>query len=157
MFRSRSRVGVYSAEAVTESEWKISDSVHLWQVTISLRVAPSPGRHNLGRIWTELMEKKCVFFCCEKAAFFKFVGLILDLDFTFEKCSGLRLNLDWVKPDWIWTANYDSQCWTWSGFWIAIQSDSAIQNWIRFGLDLEEAQPDQIWMSKLHWSLQYNA
>jgi len=49
------------------------------------------------------------------------------------------------------------QCWTWSGFRIAIQPDSAIQNRIRIGLDFEKTQPDQIWISKLHWSLQYNA
>ena len=49
------------------------------------------------------------------------------------------------------------QCWTWSGFRIAIQTDSAIQNRNRVGLDFEKTQPDRIWISKLHWSLQHNA
>jgi len=35
-------------------------------------------------------------FCCEKDAFFKFFGLHLDLDFTFEKFFRLWLDLDWV-------------------------------------------------------------
>ena len=46
------------------------------------------------------------------------------------------------------------QFWTWSGFRIAIQPDSAIQNQTRIGLNFEKTQPDQIWTSKLHWSLQ---
>ena len=33
-------------------------------------------------------------FCCEKAEFFKFFRLHLDLDFTFEKVFGLWLDLD---------------------------------------------------------------
>jgi len=37
-----------------------------------------------------------MYFCCEKPAFFKFFGLLLDLDFTFEKSFGLWLDLDWV-------------------------------------------------------------
>jgi len=44
------------------------------------------------------------------------------------------------------------QCWTWSGFRIAIQPDSALQN--RIGLDFEKTHPDRIWISNLHWSLQ---
>jgi len=54
-----------------------------------------------------------------------------------------------------WITYITLQCWTWSGFRIAIQPDSAIQNRIRIGLDFEKAQPDQIWISKLRWSLQY--
>ena len=34
--------------------------------------------------------------------------------------------------------NDSNQCWTWSGFRIAIQPNSAIQNWIRIGLDFEK-------------------
>jgi len=49
------------------------------------------------------------------------------------------------------------QCWTWSGFRIAIQPDSAIQNWIRIELDFEKTLPDQMWTSKVRWSLQSNA
>jgi len=54
-----------------------------------------------------------------------------------------------------WTPNPDlvHQCWTWSGFRIAIQPDFAIQNWHRIGLYFEITQVDQIWTSKLHWSL----
>jgi len=44
------------------------------------------------------------------------------------------------------------QRWTQSGFRITIQPDSAIR--IRIGLDFEKTQPDQIWISKLRWSLQ---
>ena len=40
------------------------------------------------------------------------------------------------------------QCWTWSGFRIAIQSDSAIP------IHFEKTSPDQIWISKQRWSLQ---
>jgi len=46
------------------------------------------------------------------------------------------------------------QCWTWSGFWIAIQPDSALKKRIRIGLDFEKTQKNQIWISKLHWLLQ---
>jgi len=34
--------------------------------------------------------------------------------------------------------SHSNQCWTWSGFRIAIQPDSAIQNRIRIGLDFEK-------------------
>jgi len=49
-------------------------------------------------------------FCCEKAAFFEFFGLHLDLDFTFAKSFGLWLYMDPVlkNQDWIWIAKYDS-------------------------------------------------
>jgi len=49
------------------------------------------------------------------------------------------------------------QCWTRSGFQIAIQSDSAIQN--RTGLDwiLKKINRIRYGYPKLHWSLQYNA
>jgi len=40
------------------------------------------------------MGKEMGHFCSEKAAFFKFFGLHLDLDFTFEKLFGLWLDLD---------------------------------------------------------------
>jgi len=48
--------------------------------------------------------------CCEQAAFFKFFGLHLDLDFTFANVFGLCLDLDWVltNQDWIWIEKYDS-------------------------------------------------
>jgi len=44
-----------------------------------------------------------------------------------------------------------------TGFRIAIQPDSAIQNRIQIGLDFEKTQPNEIWISKLCWSLQSNA
>ena len=49
------------------------------------------------------------------------------------------------------------QCWTRSGFQIAIQSDSAIQN--RTGLDwiLKKINRIRYGYPKLHWSLQYTA
>ena len=48
-------------------------------------------------------------FCCENAAFLKYFGLHLDLDFTYEKIFGLCLDLDWVLKyqDWNWIAQYD--------------------------------------------------
>ena len=59
-------------------------------------------------VW--IIGKEMRHFRCEKAAFFKFVGLHLDLDFIFEKKFGLWLDLDWVLKnlDWIWIAKYDS-------------------------------------------------
>jgi len=58
--------------------------------------------------WVNAKEMR--HFCCEKTAFFKYFGLHLDLDCTFEKYFGLWLDLDWVfkNQDWIWIANYDS-------------------------------------------------
>jgi len=49
-------------------------------------------------------------FCCEKAAFFKFFGLYLDLDFPFEKLfwTVVGLGLSFKKLVWIWIAKYDS-------------------------------------------------
>jgi len=49
-------------------------------------------------------------FRCEKAAFFKYFGLHLDLDFTFEKYFGLWLDLglSFKNQDWIWIAKYDT-------------------------------------------------
>jgi len=49
------------------------------------------------------------------------------------------------------------QCWTWSSTRIEIQPDSVIHNRIRSGLDIGKTLPDQIWISKLRWSLQSNA
>jgi len=46
-------------------------------------------------------------FCCEKATFFKYFGLHLDLDFSFEKNFGLCLDC-FKNQDWIWFAKYDS-------------------------------------------------
>jgi len=48
-------------------------------------------------------------FCCKKAEFFKYFGLHLDLDLTFEK--KIEMCLDWdcfKKQDWILIAKYDS-------------------------------------------------
>jgi len=45
------------------------------------------------------------------------------------------------------------QYWTWSGFRIAIQPDSAIRTGSGSDWILKKTQPDQIWISKLHWSL----
>ena len=55
-----------------------------------------------------------------------------------------------------WNLDPVHECWTWSGFRIAIQVDSSIQNRIRIGLDFEKTCPDRIWIfkSKLQWSLQ---
>jgi len=49
-------------------------------------------------------------FCCKKAAFLKYFGLHLDLDFALEKYFGLCLELDRVfkNQNWIWIAKYDS-------------------------------------------------
>jgi len=52
-------------------------------------------------------------FCCENAAFFKFLGFFfqLDLDFTFEKplsVVGLGLSFNKSAQDQIWIAKCDS-------------------------------------------------
>ena len=47
-------------------------------------------------------------FSCEKAAFFIYFRLHLDLDFVFEKNFGLWLDLDWVLKNQVWIAKYDS-------------------------------------------------
>jgi len=54
--------------------------------------------------------KEMQHFYCEKAAFFKYFGLHLDLELTFENFLGLWLDLDWVlkNRDWIWIAKFDS-------------------------------------------------
>jgi len=43
-----------------------------------------------GRIWTELMEKKCGIMVVKTLHFSNF----LDLDFAFEKCFGLWMDLE---------------------------------------------------------------
>jgi len=52
-------------------------------------------------------RKEMGYFCCEKAAFFKYFGRHLDLDFTFENFSGL--------------------CWSWTEFQ-KIRSGSGSKN-----------------------------
>jgi len=50
--------------------------------------------------WVNGKERS--YFCCEKAAFFKYFELHLDLDFTFEKYFRLWLDLDWVFENYHW-------------------------------------------------------
>jgi len=49
-------------------------------------------------------------FCCEKAAFFNFFRLCLDLDFAFENFfwTVVGLGLSYKNQDWIWIAKCDS-------------------------------------------------
>ena len=91
-------------------------------------------------------------------------GSGLDWTDDFKKFCGQ----DWIgfklsDQDWNRTEKFHSllisnilQCCKWSGFLIVIQPDSANQNLTRIGLDFWKTQPKQIWISKLHWSLQCN-
>jgi len=56
------------------------------------------------------------------------------LQFSLKAVGGMQINMDIL----ILNAECIYQCWTWSGFRIAIQPDSAIQNRIQIGLDLEK-------------------
>ena len=47
-------------------------------------------------------------FCCEKVAFFKYFGLHLDLELTFENILDGSWTWTEFKQDWIWIAKYDS-------------------------------------------------
>ena len=81
-------------------------------------------------------------FCSEKAVFFKYFGLNLDLDFTFENIFGLCLDLDWglKKQDWVKIEKYDSplisgQRWAWTASGLDILQDTC--DFFGLGLDLD--------------------
>jgi len=103
-------IGFKFCSSGLDSDWKISQSAHLcwtglglvWIQTIAnfVEIGLDPEckslqnfafRSDLDRV----DAKEMWHFCCEKAAFFIFFGLHLDLDFTFEK----KLDCGWT---WNW-------------------------------------------------------